>query len=238
MAATIKSLASILEGFGAPEASAQRQTAAPEPEALAATESTPGGEAETASDGDLPAAGDQPVTAEASLAVEAPASGPVELPPARRSHSGLKLLVDPERLTDFNDAPVVVAHTRNKGTVRNLTAVYYDTPGRALFRAGFTLNVRRSGQRYVQAVKMEAKRGADPLWRGEWETPVSSMAPDLGSVMPLVPPHVRTELSGRRCRRCSRPASAGIRAPLPCRPAEWKWPSTTAGWKPADGRRQ
>ncbi|WP_298878395.1 CYTH and CHAD domain-containing protein [uncultured Bradyrhizobium sp.] len=104
----------------------------------------------------------------------------------------LKLLVASDRLADFNDAPVIAANARNKGTRKHLKAVYYDTPKRALRREGFSFRVRQSGTRFTQTVKTESSN--DPLRRGEWEAAVPSMAPDIALAMPLVSDKLRADL--------------------------------------------
>ena len=104
----------------------------------------------------------------------------------------LKLLVDADRLADFNDAPVIATHAHNKGTRKHLKSVYYDTPERTLWRNGLTLRVRQSGARFVQTVKAEIPD--DPLRRGEWEASVPSMAPDLALAMPFIPAKLRADL--------------------------------------------
>src|SRR5262249_55044695 len=104
----------------------------------------------------------------------------------------LKLLVDSDRLSDFNDAPIIATSARNKGTRKHLKAVYYDTPERTLWRNGLSLRVRQSGARFVQTVKAEF--GNDPLRRGEWEASVPSIAPDVALAMPFIPAKLRAIL--------------------------------------------
>lgn len=104
----------------------------------------------------------------------------------------LKLLVASDRLAHFNDAPIIAAHARNKGTRKHLKAVYYDTPKRALQRDGFSFRVRQSGTRFTQTVKTESSD--DPLRRGEWEAAVPSIAPDIALAMPLVSDKLRAQL--------------------------------------------
>jgi triphosphatase len=104
----------------------------------------------------------------------------------------LKLLVDADRLADFNDAPVIATNARNKGSRKHLKAIYYDTPERTLLRHGLTLRVRQSGARFMQTVKAEA--GDDPLRRGEWEASVPSMTPDLALAIPFLGEQLRSEL--------------------------------------------
>ena len=89
----------------------------------------------------------------------------------------LKLLVDADRLADFNAARVIVVNARNKGTRKHLRSAYFDTPERTLRRNGLSLRVRQNGTRFVQTVKTDC--ADDPLRRGEWEASVASMAPDL-----------------------------------------------------------
>ncbi len=105
------------------------------------------------------------------------------LPPATEVE--LKLLAEPECLAELDRSPPMVAHARNKGTVRLDKSIYYDTPTCALHRAGVTLRVRQSGKRFVQTVKVLAGDADGPLRRGEWETPVATMMPDFQSLMPL-----------------------------------------------------
>jgi triphosphatase len=104
----------------------------------------------------------------------------------------LKLIVDADRLADFNNAPVMTANARGKGTRKHLKAAYYDTADRALWRNRLTLRVRRSGARHTQTVKSEL--GDDPLRRGEWEASVPSMTPDLALAMPFIPDKIRDDL--------------------------------------------
>jgi inorganic triphosphatase YgiF len=104
----------------------------------------------------------------------------------------LKLLVDADLLADFNNAPVITANARNKGSRKHLTSVYYDTPKHTLWRNGLSLRVRQSGARFVQTVK--AQRSDDPLRRGEWEASVPGLAPDLMLAMPFIPDELRAKL--------------------------------------------
>ncbi|TCU68350.1 inorganic triphosphatase YgiF [Bradyrhizobium sp. R2.2-H] len=104
----------------------------------------------------------------------------------------LKLLVDADRMAHFGAAPVIAANARNKGSHKRLKSIYYDTPERALRRAGLSLRVRQSGTRFVQTVKSDVVD--DPLRRGEWEASVPSLAPDLALAMPFIPEKLRGQL--------------------------------------------
>jgi len=127
----------------------------------------------------------------------------------------LKLLVDPDRLADFNDAPIIAANARSKGTRKHLKDVYYDTPERTLWRNGLSLRVRQSGARFVQTVKAN---GDDPLRRGEWEASVPSIAPDLVLGRPSFRPDSAPICNASRSRRSSAPISAGTSASSTCLP--------------------
>ncbi len=104
----------------------------------------------------------------------------------------LKLLVDADRMADFNAAPIIATNARNKGTRKHLKSVYYDTPEQTLRRNGLSLRVRQNGARFVQTVKAEL--GDDPLRRGEWEANIPSIAPDVELAIPFIPPKLRSDL--------------------------------------------
>jgi len=119
------------------------------------------------------------------------ASSPRDVAP-HTTEIELKLLVASDRLADFNDAPIIAANARNKGTRKHLKALYYDTPKRALQRSGLSFRVRQSGARFTQTVKAELAN--DPLRRGEWEASVPSFAPDIALALPFIPEKLRADL--------------------------------------------
>lgn len=96
---------------------------------------------------------------------------------ARPREIELKLLAPPGILDQLRDAPIIVQHARNKGVVRHLEAVYFDTADRRLGAQGSSLRVRRNGKRCIQTIKL---RSDGQLSRPEWETPVAAMVPELG----------------------------------------------------------
>jgi triphosphatase len=98
--------------------------------------------------------------------------------PATNTEVELKLLASPAAIELIREAPVIVRHARNRGIVRHLDTVYYDTPDRALSRQSSSLRVRRSGARYVQTLKL-ARPDKSPFLRQQWETVVDTLAPDL-----------------------------------------------------------
>src|SRR3569832_418632 len=158
-------------------------------------------EATAASAGDREAARGAPSHADANLPEAQVSSQPdaatseslsPQNGPSRDSEIELKLLVEPDHIADFNAAPIITVHARNKGARKHLKSSYFDVPKRTLRRNGLSLRVRQNGKRYVQTVKTEFANA--PLRRGEWEASVSSMAPDLALAMPFIPPALRSDL--------------------------------------------
>ncbi|MBA8879764.1 CYTH and CHAD domain-containing protein [Phyllobacterium myrsinacearum] len=92
----------------------------------------------------------------------------------------LKLRAPAGTLEDIRQSAVVQQFARNKGSVRRLEAIYYDTPDHRLFAAGLSLRVRREGRRYIQTVKRAAVHGS--LQRHEWEVVVAGMTPELAAL--------------------------------------------------------
>lgn len=91
----------------------------------------------------------------------------------------LKFDVDPGDGDAIRGAGIF-AGTRPKA--RQQDSLYYDTPDGAVRRAGFSLRVRRSGQRYIQTIKRRSGRAAGLFVRQEWETEVPSFALDRGAL--------------------------------------------------------
>ena len=70
---------------------------------------------------------------------------------------------------------------------RHLVTTYFDTPGRDLLKAGYTLRVRQSGKQHVQTVKQTGPAAAGLFDRAEWEQPLAGMQPRLdGRSGPIV----------------------------------------------------
>ena len=147
--------------------------------------------------------GKEPETAE-RLAVQTPAAKPPrhrsvpsavvqqhEATPAE-TEIELKLVVNPDRLAEFNEAPIIAANARSRGSRKHFKTVYYDTAERNLRREGLTLRVRQSGTRFTQTVKSAC--GDDPLTRGEWEASVPSIAPDATLAAPFMPARLLAEI--------------------------------------------
>jgi CYTH domain len=97
--------------------------------------------------------------------------------PTAHTEVELKLLASLEAIERIRADPVMARHARNRGVVRRLDTVYYDTPDRALFRHRSSLRVRRNGTRYVQSLKLACINGS-PFVRQQWEARVNTPAPD------------------------------------------------------------
>jgi triphosphatase len=102
----------------------------------------------------------------------------IDVRPGEQAEIELKLLAPQGILEKLREMPVIVQHARNRGVVRRLETVYYDTPERALFQHGMSLRVRRNGKHFIQTLKLLPDIGR-PLARRQWETPVDGMTPDL-----------------------------------------------------------
>src|SRR5215475_2827130 len=90
----------------------------------------------------------------------------------------LKLLASPAAIERIRAATVIAQHARNRGVVRRLEAVYYDTPDLALSRLRSSLRVRRNGTRFVQTLKVPCAEQS-PFARQQWEMRVDTPVPDL-----------------------------------------------------------
>jgi triphosphatase len=164
-------------GTGSASSLADRRSAAlgrSDPRALAGwTGALPSSTAEESQDGVPPA----PIDGQLAVRRATP------LPPSAQAR--LRLSAEPGELAKLMAAAASVGEARNKGTVRLLKSVYYDTPSCALFRRGLVLRVRQAGKRFTQAVRLLAEVPGNPLGRREWETAVASLLPDFQALMPL-----------------------------------------------------
>jgi inorganic triphosphatase YgiF len=86
----------------------------------------------------------------------------------------LKLELEPG-----SEGPLRAALGSEGSRVENLLSIYFDTPDGALRKAGFTLRVRRAGDRFIQTIKQDDGEAAGLFDRPEWETDVGGPEPDF-----------------------------------------------------------
>jgi len=73
------------------------------------------------------------------------------------------------------------------GRSKHLVSTYFDTPGKDLLKAGYTLRVRQNGERYEQSVKEKGRAGAGLFERSEWQQPLAGPQPQFdGRSGPIV----------------------------------------------------
>ena len=87
---------------------------------------------------------------------------------------------------------------------RSLASVYFDTPERALLRAGASLRLRRDGRKWLQTLKTDTEPQAGLATRAEWEMPVARNALAL-EAFPGAEIKAATGLDLARLRRRLRP---------------------------------
>lgn len=118
----------------------------------------------------------------------------------RQPLAELRLVAQPDAIDQLSCALPIVAHARNKGTVRLIRATYYDTPSNALYGAGLTLQVCLTGRRLIQILRAKPRIGGVPGERGEWQNAVATDAPDISSLAPLLPIGLQDVLVGEPLR--------------------------------------
>src|SRR5687767_6471395 len=93
----------------------------------------------------------------------------------------LKIDLDPSSLKALRDR--TVASMAPQDIVREkLTSIYFDTKKLSLHRKGFSLRIRRQGERNVQTLKGGKEGGGGLFNRVEWNTDVAGDRPDLTHV--------------------------------------------------------
>src|SRR5262249_60874192 len=95
----------------------------------------------------------------APAASSSPAAPPRPKRPSAKAEIELKLRASPAAIEQIRKAPVIMQNARNRGVVRRLDTIYYDTPDQALGRQSGSLRVRRNGTRYVQTLKITGGDG-------------------------------------------------------------------------------
>ncbi len=91
----------------------------------------------------------------------------------------LKLEVEPRHVGALRKHPLLRKSTKPPKLTHS---IYFDTPDKKLQKQGVTLRVRRSGDAFVQTVKLATSGSAGLFDRAEWESANETFDPDLGAI--------------------------------------------------------
>ena len=69
----------------------------------------------------------------------------------------LKLAIAPERAAELRKLELLRRLSEKRGSTRQLSTVYFDTPDQALSRRGIALRIRSAGRRKLQTIKLPAE---------------------------------------------------------------------------------
>ena len=103
----------------------------------------------------------------------------------------LKLSGKPDALKGVFASATIRDKATGRGQSKRLENIYYDTEDQRLRARGLAFRVRKDGRRYYQTLKSNDAGGL-AAYRGEWQTPLRSRAPDLA----LMPPGAAAVLDG------------------------------------------
>jgi triphosphatase len=95
--------------------------------------------------------------------------------PAANRELELKFVMGPDDLARAEAVPELQAALGRAGRHHEST-IYFDTPDQDLWKRGFSLRIRKSGDRFVETIKQET---ASLITRGEWEKETNSATLDL-----------------------------------------------------------
>jgi triphosphatase len=87
----------------------------------------------------------------------------------------LKFLIGPEHLAEVEALPAL-RDALGRAAQHHVSTIYFDTPDHDLWKKGFSLRIRKSGDRYIETIKQET---ASLIARGEWEKETNSATLDL-----------------------------------------------------------
>jgi len=87
----------------------------------------------------------------------------------------LKFLIGRDDLAKVEALPAL-QDALGQAIRHHVSTIYFDTPDHDLWRKGFSLRIRKSGNRYIETIKQET---ASLIARGEWEKETNSATLDL-----------------------------------------------------------
>jgi triphosphatase len=93
----------------------------------------------------------------------------------------LELKVDLDSAAMRRIAKWLLIRKNITGITQALRTVYFDTQDFELRRSGISLRIRKTGDRYVQTIKLAEHGSAGYFDRPEWQTDVSGFHPDLAA---------------------------------------------------------
>src|SRR6516165_9267263 len=94
----------------------------------------------------------------------------------------LKLAVAPDRASQVRRLGILRQLAEKRGSTRQFSTVYFDTPDQALSKRGIALRIRNVGRRRIQTIKLPAEGPGGLQIQRELETPVAGDRPDLGKI--------------------------------------------------------
>ena len=108
------------------------------------------------------------------------------LQPVLQDRRLLRLVLPPgvpkTTIATLQQAPILVQHARNRGVVRRLDSVYYDSADYRLFGSLMSLRVQRHGRRFIQTLRQIGPR-QQALPDQIWQSPVEDILPDLSRLV-------------------------------------------------------
>lgn len=93
----------------------------------------------------------------------------------------LKLRAAAADMAKLRQAPVL-GEVAGRLPSKMLESTYFDTPDMQLHALGWSLRVRKIGRKLVQTLKAPGTATGGVVTRGEWESPVATLHPDLAAL--------------------------------------------------------
>src|SRR6516225_10961718 len=97
----------------------------------------------------------------------------------------LKLTVAPDRASQVRRLGILRQLAEKRGSTRQFSTVYFDTPDQALSKRGIALRIRNVGRRKLQTIKLPAEGPGGLQVLHEIETPVAGDLPEFEKISDL-----------------------------------------------------